>query len=52
MAAGLHFMGESFGDVFLVATVLVGLCLVPAFFLPRKPVEHRPDEASQAAMIG
>ena len=35
--AGLHFMGQSFGDVFLVATVLVGLCLVPAFFLPRKP---------------
>ena len=34
---GLHYMGEAFGDVFLVATVLVGLCLVPAFFLPRKP---------------
>jgi hypothetical protein len=48
-AQGLHFMGESFGGVFLVATVLVGLCLVPAFFLPRKPAEHHVDPA---AMIG
>jgi MFS family permease len=49
MAAGLQFMGESFGDVFLVATVLVGLCLVPAFFLPRKPPEHHVDPG---AMMG
>jgi MFS family permease len=48
-AAGLHFMGQSFGDVFLVATVLVGLCLVPAFFLPRKPVQHHADAP---AMVG
>jgi EmrB/QacA subfamily drug resistance transporter len=46
---GLHFMGQSFGGVFLVATVLVGLCLVPAFFLPRKPPEHHVDPA--AAMV-
>jgi hypothetical protein len=31
--------------VFLVATVLVGLCLVPSFFLPRKPPEHHVDPA-------
>jgi EmrB/QacA subfamily drug resistance transporter len=48
--AGLHFMGQSFGDVFLVATVLVGLCLVPAFFLPRKPAEHQVDQS--AMMVG
>ena len=46
---GLHFMGQSFGGVFLVATVLVGLCLVPSFFLPRKPPEHHVDPA--AAMV-
>jgi EmrB/QacA subfamily drug resistance transporter len=46
VAAGLHFMGTSFGHVFLVATVLVGLCLVPAFFLPRKPAEKSVDPAS------
>jgi EmrB/QacA subfamily drug resistance transporter len=45
-ALGLHFMGTAFGDAFLVATVLVGLCLVPAFFLPRKPPEHQIDPAS------
>jgi EmrB/QacA subfamily drug resistance transporter len=49
--AGLHFMGEAFGGVFLVATVLVGLCLVPAFFLPRKPAEHSSAEAP-AMMVG
>jgi MFS family permease len=46
VAQGLHFMGQSFGGVFLVATVLVGLCLVPAFFLPRKPPEHHVDPAA------
>jgi EmrB/QacA subfamily drug resistance transporter len=49
-AQGLHFMGQSFGGVFLVATVLVGLCLVPAFFLPRRPAEHHVEPA--AAMVG
>jgi EmrB/QacA subfamily drug resistance transporter len=45
-AVGLHFMGSAFGDAFLVATVLVGLCLIPAFFLPRKPPEHQVEPAS------
>jgi EmrB/QacA subfamily drug resistance transporter len=49
VAQGLHSMGQSFGGVFLVATVLVGLCLVPSFFLPRKPPEHHVDPA---AMVG
>jgi EmrB/QacA subfamily drug resistance transporter len=43
---GLHFMGTAFGGAYLVATVLVGLCLVPAFFLPRKPPEHTVDPAA------
>jgi hypothetical protein len=50
VAQGLHFMGQSFGGVYLVATVLVGLCLVPAFFLPRKPAE-KPVDAAQV-MVG
>jgi EmrB/QacA subfamily drug resistance transporter len=49
VAQGLHSMGQSCGGVFLVATVLVGLCLVPSFFLPRKPPEHHVDPA---AMVG
>lgn len=32
-----------YGDVFVVATVLVALVLVPAFFLPRKKIEHQVD---------
>jgi len=47
---GLHFMGLAFGDSFLVATILVGLCLIPAFFLPRKPAEHTAE--APAMMVG
>jgi EmrB/QacA subfamily drug resistance transporter len=47
---GLHYMGLAFGDVFVVATVLVGLCLIPAFFLPRRPAEKPADAA--AMMVG
>jgi EmrB/QacA subfamily drug resistance transporter len=46
---GIHFMGSSFGHIYLVAAVLVGLCLVPAYFLPRKPLERAVDPA---AVIG
>jgi EmrB/QacA subfamily drug resistance transporter len=46
---GLHFMGQSFGGVYLVATVLVGLCLVPAFFLPRKPAQKPVDASAMIA---
>jgi MFS family permease len=45
-AQGLHYMGTSFGQVFLVSTVLVGCCLIPAFFLPRRPAETPVDPAA------
>ncbi|GAA4369493.1 DHA2 family efflux MFS transporter permease subunit [Nocardioides caricicola] len=38
-------MADAFGGVFVVATVLVALVLVPAFFLPRKKIEHHVDPA-------
>jgi EmrB/QacA subfamily drug resistance transporter len=31
-------MASAFGTVFVVATILVACCLIPAFFLPRKKV--------------
>jgi hypothetical protein len=43
-------MGTSFGQVFLVAAVLVGLCFIPAFFLPRKPADKPVDQS--AMMVG
>jgi hypothetical protein len=46
MDQGLHFMGTSFGQVFLVAAILVGLCLIPASFLSRKPPEKSVDPSS------
>jgi hypothetical protein len=42
-------MGSAFGQAYVVATVLVGLCLVPAFFLPRRPPEHSVDPAAAMA---
>jgi EmrB/QacA subfamily drug resistance transporter len=31
-------MGDAYSEVFVIATVLVGCCLVPALFLPRRKV--------------
>ena len=39
-------MGDSFGNIFLIATVLVGCCFVPALFLPRKPAQQTVDQAA------
>jgi EmrB/QacA subfamily drug resistance transporter len=36
---------EVYGDVFLIGAVLVALVLIPAFFLPRKKIEHQVDPA-------
>jgi hypothetical protein len=36
-------MASAFGDVFVVAAVMVALVLVPAFFLPRKKIAHEID---------
>ena len=47
---GLHYMGLAFGDVFLVAAILVGLCFIPAFFLPRRPADKPVDQS--AMMVG
>jgi EmrB/QacA subfamily drug resistance transporter len=42
-------MADAFGGVFVVATILVALCLVPALLLPRrKPAATKPGEASTA----
>jgi EmrB/QacA subfamily drug resistance transporter len=42
-------LADSFATVFIVATILVACCLIPAFLLPRKKVEHQVDPT---AMVG
>ena len=42
-ARALADMASAFSTVFVVATVLVACCLVPAYFLPRKKVEQSVD---------
>ena len=34
-------LGEAYAAVFMVATILVAACLIPAFMLPRKKARHR-----------
>ncbi len=42
-------MADGFATVFVVATILVATCLIPAYFLPRKPPSTPVDPA---AMMG
>jgi MFS family permease len=48
-ARALVDMADAFSTVFIVATILVACCLIPAFFLPRKKAERVVDPA---AMVG
>ncbi|GAA4687551.1 DHA2 family efflux MFS transporter permease subunit [Nocardioides nanhaiensis] len=45
VASALAGMSQSFGDAFWVGTALVALCLVPAFFLPRRKITREIDPA-------
>jgi EmrB/QacA subfamily drug resistance transporter len=51
-ARALSDMAGAFGDVFVVATVLVACVLVPAFFLPRKKVTQGAEPADAAVLVG
>ena len=49
MAHALHDMADAFSSVFVVATILVACCMIPAFFLPR----HKPEKPlDPTAMMG
>jgi EmrB/QacA subfamily drug resistance transporter len=39
-------MADAFSNVFVVATILVACCLIPAFFLPRTKTEQPVDPAA------
>jgi EmrB/QacA subfamily drug resistance transporter len=47
-AGAIEHMASSFATVFIVATILVGCCLIPAAFLPRRKVAP----IDPAAMVG
>ncbi len=49
VAAGQESLADAFGATFWVALVLIVLCLVPAFFLPRKPAADTPEGADAPA---
>ncbi|GAA1909663.1 DHA2 family efflux MFS transporter permease subunit [Williamsia serinedens] len=41
----------AFGDTFVVAVVLIAICLVPAFFLPRKKIAVASPDGEPAAPV-
>jgi EmrB/QacA subfamily drug resistance transporter len=49
MARAVVDMADAFSHVFVVATVLVACCLIPAFFLPRRKADKPVD---QSVLIG
>jgi EmrB/QacA subfamily drug resistance transporter len=52
LAQGRSALADAFGTTYLVALVLVALCIVPALFLPRRKTDHTPDqEQRQAAAV-
>ena len=44
-------MADSFAEVFIVATVLVGCCLIPAAFLPRRRITAADAEAAEPTLM-
>lgn len=52
VAQGLVEAAEGFATTYWLATVLVALTLVPAFFLPRRrEVSHLTDDDAAPAMV-
>ncbi len=48
-AKALHDMADSYAYVFMIATILLAGCLIPALFLPRSKPKHPVDPAVLAA---
>ncbi|MBV1855627.1 DHA2 family efflux MFS transporter permease subunit [Catellatospora tritici] len=49
LAAGKEGLASAFGSTYLVAMVLVALCVIPALFLPRKKVVKAEGQAAEPA---
>ena len=50
-ASGKVELADSFATVFIVATVLVACCLIPAFFLPRRKITTADGQPADAALM-
>lgn len=47
LEAGKEGLAGAFGNTYLVAMILVALCIVPALFLPRKKIVHAGGQAAE-----
>ncbi|HEY9314994.1 DHA2 family efflux MFS transporter permease subunit [Williamsia sp.] len=50
-ADSLSEMADGFGSTFVITTLLIALCFIPAFFLPRKPVARTMENGDQPAPV-
>ncbi|GIF52128.1 EmrB/QacA subfamily drug resistance transporter [Asanoa ferruginea] len=48
---GQSSLADAFGHTYTIAVVLLALCLIPAFFLPRKRIEKAPDATDEALPV-
>jgi EmrB/QacA subfamily drug resistance transporter len=48
---GQSSLADAFGHTYTIAVVLLALCLVPAFFLPRRRIEKAPDPTGEAMPV-
>jgi EmrB/QacA subfamily drug resistance transporter len=44
-------LADAFGSTYVVAVVLVVLCLIPALFLPRKRVQKTPEQLAESSPV-
>jgi EmrB/QacA subfamily drug resistance transporter len=51
LAAGQSALAEAFGQTYVVALVLVALCLIPALFLPRRKIEAAADPEREGLAV-
>jgi EmrB/QacA subfamily drug resistance transporter len=45
-STAVHDMGDAFANVYLIAAILVGCCIIPALFLPRSKADKPVDPAA------
>jgi MFS family permease len=54
LAAGQAALAEAFGNTYVVALILVVLCVIPALFLPRRKIDRavEPEQEALAVPVG
>jgi MFS family permease len=52
LAEGQSALASAFGSTYMIALVLIVLCIIPALFLPRKKIERTAEQGEQPVLTG